>query len=99
MTPSSAASAVLAGLNDIRDEQEGLYRTLHQQPELSHQEHRTATMVSRWLERAGFQVHHGIGGDGVVGVLVLQAVRISAGMTPRMRVVRPTGPAFPKDAR
>ena len=69
MTPSSAASAVLAGLNDIRDEQEGLYRTLHQQPELSHQEHRTATMVSRWLERAGFQVHHGIGGDGVVGVL------------------------------
>jgi amidohydrolase len=69
VTPSSAASAVLAGLNDIRDQQEDLYRTLHQHPELSHQEHRTAAMVSRWLQRAGFQVHQGIGGDGVVAVL------------------------------
>src|SRR3954466_1670295 len=32
--------------------------------------------------------------DGVVGELVLQAVNISARMTPRMGVVRPTGPAF-----
>src|SRR3954469_20021728 len=34
--------------------------------------------------------------DGVVGELVLQAVSISARRTPRMGVVRPTGPAFRK---
>ena len=35
--------------------------------------------------------------DGVVGVLrLLQAVSVSARMTPRMRVARPTGPAFRK---
>ena len=35
--------------------------------------------------------------DGVVGVLrLLQAVSVSARMTPRMWVARPTGPAFRK---
>src|SRR6478672_8656408 len=33
---SLPASAVLAGLDDLRDEQEEFYRALHQHPELSH---------------------------------------------------------------
>lgn len=66
----AALSAVLAGLDDIRDQQEDLYRTLHQHPELSHQEHRTAATVAERLRQAGFQVHQGVGGHGVVGVLV-----------------------------
>ena len=69
MTPSSAASAVLAALDGIRAEQEDFYRTLHEHPELSHQEHRTAAAVAEWLRQTGFQVHPGIGGTGVVGVL------------------------------
>ncbi|MEU8233353.1 amidohydrolase [Actinoplanes sp. NPDC048967] len=69
MTISAAASAVLAGLTDIRAEQEELYRSLHQHPELSHQEHRTAATVAEHLRRDGFQTHTGVGGTGVVGVL------------------------------
>ena len=69
MAPSSPASLVLAALDGIRDEQEDFYRTLHQHPELSHQEHDTATAVAKRLHQTGFQVHSGIGGTGVVGVL------------------------------
>ncbi|WP_433731548.1 amidohydrolase [Actinoplanes sp. CA-051413] len=69
MTISAAASAVLAGLADMRAEQEELYRSLHQHPELSHQEHRTAATVAEHLRRDGFQTHTGVGGTGVVGVL------------------------------
>jgi amidohydrolase len=68
-TPS-LASAVLAGLDTIRGAQEDFYRTLHQNPELSHQERRTAAAVAERLRQAGFQVHQAAGGDGVVGVLV-----------------------------
>jgi amidohydrolase len=61
--------AVLAGLDGIRAEQEELYRSLHQHPELSHQEHRTAAAAAEGLRQAGFQVHTEVGGTGVVGVL------------------------------
>jgi hippurate hydrolase len=66
---SSAASAVLAGLADQRAEQEEFYRSLHRHPELSHQERRTAAAVVERLQHAGFGVHEGVGGTGVVGVL------------------------------
>ncbi|UQU62600.1 amidohydrolase [Couchioplanes caeruleus] len=69
MPASSAASAVLAGLDGIRAEQEELYRSVHQHPELSHQEHRTAAAVTDVLQKAGFQVETEVGGTGVVGVL------------------------------
>ncbi|WP_170181581.1 amidohydrolase [Haloactinospora alba] len=48
---------------------EGMYVDLHKNPELSHQEHRTASAVAGWLDRAGFEVHTGVGGTGVVGIL------------------------------
>jgi len=69
VTVSSAASAVLAGLAGIRADQEELYRSLHQHPELSHQEYRTAATVADELEEAGFEVRRNVGGTGVVGVL------------------------------
>ena len=47
----------------------GLYRDLHANPELSFAEHRTADIVARSLEGLGFEVHTGIGGTGVVGLL------------------------------
>ncbi len=40
-----------------------------QHPELSHQEHRTATLVADRLRAAGYEVHEGVGGTGVVGLL------------------------------
>ncbi|GLU50361.1 amidohydrolase [Nocardiopsis ansamitocini] len=48
---------------------EGFYVDLHRNPELSHQENRTARAVAEWLSRAGFEVETNIGGTGVVGVL------------------------------
>lgn len=64
-----AAASVLAGLDGLRPWQEGVYRDLHQHPELSHQEHATAGKVADWLGRFGYRVHAGIGGTGVVAVL------------------------------
>ena len=68
-TPTNPAVAVLAGLSGIRPWQEDLYRDLHQNAELSHQEHRTAKLAADRLRDWGFDVHDGIGGTGVVGVL------------------------------
>ncbi len=62
-------TAVLARQADVRPWQEDLYRDLHRHPELSHREHETAAKVADGLRRSGFQVHEGVGGTGVVGVL------------------------------
>jgi len=49
---------------------EALYKDLHQHPELSRQEFRTASVVASALAEAGFQVTGQVGGTGVVGILV-----------------------------
>jgi amidohydrolase len=69
MTSDSAVSAVLAGLERSRPWQEALYRNVHEHPELSHQEQRTAGLVADRLRSAGFEVRERVGGTGVVGVL------------------------------
>jgi amidohydrolase len=48
---------------------EQLYRDLHASPELSLQEHRTATLAADQLAKADFEVITNIGGTGVVGVM------------------------------
>ncbi|MFZ4408103.1 MAG: M20 aminoacylase family protein [Paracraurococcus sp.] len=42
---------------------------LHAHPELGMTEHRTAALVAEKLEAWGIEVHRGVGGTGVVGVL------------------------------
>ncbi|SDB48223.1 M20 aminoacylase family protein [Belnapia rosea] len=42
---------------------------IHAHPELGMEEHRTAELVARKLEEWGIEVHRGVGGTGVVGVL------------------------------
>lgn len=69
MTLRDAVAAVRSTADDIRLWQEDLYRDLHRNPELSHQEHRTAAIVAERLSAAGFDVTTGVGGTGVVGVL------------------------------
>lgn len=46
-----------------------LYESLHQTPELSLQEEKTAARMAELLRAAGFSVSEGVGGHGVVGVL------------------------------
>lgn len=44
-------------------------RDLHAHPELGFNEHRTSERIASLLEEAGIEVHRGIGGTGLVGVL------------------------------
>lgn len=65
----SAFATIIGQYETIRAAQEDLYRDLHQHPELSHQETRTAGEVARRLQQCGYRVEQGLGGTGVVGVL------------------------------
>ncbi|MFB9295456.1 amidohydrolase [Persicitalea jodogahamensis] len=50
-------------------ELDALYKHLHQNPELSLQEEKSAARMASELKKLGFQVKEKIGGHGVVGVL------------------------------
>jgi len=54
---------------DLLPELVALRRDLHAHPELAFKEHRTAGIVASALRDLGLEVHEGIGGTGVVGVL------------------------------
>ena len=62
----------MSPLDTIRrhhDDLTAIRHDLHAHPELGMAEHRTADLVARKLEEWGIEVHRGIGGTGVVGVL------------------------------
>jgi hippurate hydrolase len=63
------ATHLLAGLEDRIPALGELYRDLHRHPELSMQEHRTASIVAQHLRDFGYEVTEGIGRTGVVGLL------------------------------
>ena len=59
----------LSGLDAIYPDLDALYRDLHQHPELSQHEEKTAAKMAERLRKLGFEVITGVGGTGVVGVL------------------------------
>jgi amidohydrolase len=63
------AADLLAELDTIQPWHLDFYQDLHRHPELSFQEARTAGLVSDRLSHLGYDVHTGIGGTGLVGVL------------------------------
>lgn len=66
---NSSARSLLAHYDAIAPWHVDLYKDLHQHPELSHQEHRTAGIVADRLRQLGYRVTDHIGGTGLVGVL------------------------------
>ncbi|GAA5164203.1 MULTISPECIES: amidohydrolase [Amycolatopsis] len=58
-----------ATLDELLPSLRELYTDLHRHPELSFKEERTAAELARRLEEAGYEVHTGLGGTGVAGVL------------------------------
>ncbi len=66
---AASTAAVLGALDAVRGWQEDTYRDLHAHPELPHQEHRTAAKVTERLRAIGCDVHDGVGGTGVVGIV------------------------------
>ncbi|WP_062999192.1 amidohydrolase [Nocardia mikamii] len=69
MASTAQEAAVLDGLDGIGGWQDEFYRDLHANPELSHQEHRTAGLIAEKLRSWGYEVREGVGGTGVVGIL------------------------------
>lgn len=63
------ADTLWAGLDELSDLLADFYRDLHQHPELSLREQRTAQRVAGALAPLGFEVTTQIGGTGVVGLL------------------------------
>src|SRR5215210_6851414 len=62
MTPIDRIKTFHAELTATRQD-------IHAHPELGFDEHRTSELVAKQLEALGIEVHVGIGGTGVVGVL------------------------------
>lgn len=54
---------------DFHDEMTAWRHDLHTHPELGFEEHRTSDVVAAKLESFGIEVHRGIAGTGLVGVL------------------------------
>jgi len=57
-----------------------LRRDLHAHPELRFEEHRTSDLVARVLAGLGIEVHRGLGGTGLVGVIRAGQSRRSIGL-------------------
>jgi hippurate hydrolase len=69
MNSPLAAQALDDAVRQDMPELMALYRDLHQHPELSMQETRTAALLAAEARRLGFDVTEGVGGTGVVAVL------------------------------
>lgn len=73
-------TALASKLGTLLPELEAVYKDLHQHPELSMREVRTAKVAADWIERLGYEVSRKVGTTGVVGVL-----RNGAGPTVMLR--------------
>ena len=65
----TAASPALAPLDSIYPDLDKLYIDLHQTPELSLHEEKTAAKLAARLKALGYDVTTGVGGTGVVAIL------------------------------
>jgi amidohydrolase len=63
------SEAILNRARQYQEELAAIRRDIHAHPELGLEEHRTAELVAQKLGDWGIEVHRGVGGTGVVGVL------------------------------
>ena len=68
-TAKSTIAEALMALKATSEWQERVYRELHEHPELSFHETKTAELSASKLKEFGYEVLEGIGGTGVVGIL------------------------------
>lgn len=67
--PTQKTTAGVSGLDALYPQLDTLYLDLHQNPELSGRETKTAAKLAERLRKLGYEVATGVGGTGVVGVL------------------------------
>lgn len=63
------AKSIIESIALFHDELSALRQDIHAHPELGFQEKRTSGLVAQSLTALGYEVHRGIGGTGLVGVL------------------------------
>ncbi len=72
-TPAAASPAdekgIFAAAAIVQPKVVAWRRDIHQHPELSNREVRTAAMVADHLKRLGYEVRTGVAGNGVIGIL------------------------------
>ncbi|WP_424629965.1 M20 aminoacylase family protein [Bradyrhizobium sp. SYSU BS000235] len=56
-------------IDSYADELTAIRRDIHAHPEIGFEEHRTSGIVAEKLQQWGIEVHRGLGGTGVVGLL------------------------------
>ena len=61
--------STLDSVRAYHDELTAIRRDIHAHPEIGFEEHRTSDIVAEQLKALGIEVHRGVGGTGVVGVL------------------------------
>lgn len=66
---ASALAGIQSRVSAIESKMIGWQRDIHEHPELSNQEHRTARLVADHLRNLGLKVTMNVGGTGVVGIL------------------------------
>lgn len=66
---NSSLTELTARVDALLPELEAIYKDLHQNPELSMQEFRTAGIAADYLQAQGFEVTRQVGVTGVVGLL------------------------------
>jgi hippurate hydrolase len=69
MSAGNTPSKALDTIREYHAELTEIRRDFHAHPELGMEEHRTAERVAQMLQGWGIEVHRGVGGTGVVGVL------------------------------
>jgi amidohydrolase len=66
---TKVSESIVGDVAGILGDLEALYKDVHEHPELSMQEKRTAGIAAERLQAAGFDVTTGVGKTGVVGIL------------------------------
>lgn len=66
---NAALTDIQGRVNAIESRMIDWRRDIHQHPELTNQEHRTAALVAAHLRKLGLEVRTGVGGTGVVALL------------------------------
>ncbi|BFG81013.1 M20 family metallopeptidase [Paraburkholderia terrae] len=66
---STLIKGMASSIDSLLPELEAIYKDLHQHPELSMQEVRTAGIVANYVEKLGYEVSREVGVTGVVAVL------------------------------